>query len=224
MKKFNSQQDILKQVEINKVEVHTRTTHSYFTVLGEEGLGTAEDHYDQIETLKHANQGDMYVMTLSSCPGGCYSGLLAFKNALEGTEAHTVAILEGDLASAGTILPMFFDEVVVTPFTTFMVHSANFGVGRNTASNVERNAAFHAKQVERFLRESYKGFLEEETLRRVIDGVEIYMDEFEIQERMDKRQAFLDALEAGEEGCEDLTCPCHEEEEPSIEDSVVEQQ
>ena len=87
MKKFNSQQDILKQVEINKVEVHTRTTHSYFTVLGEEGLGTAEDHYDQIETLKHANQGDMYVMTLSSCPGGCYSGLLAFKNALEGTHS-----------------------------------------------------------------------------------------------------------------------------------------
>lgn len=204
-KVFKDYQESRNQIEINSVVAHTRTTNSYFTILGEEGVNSVEEHFEQIETLKHANAGDLYVMTISSCPGGNYSGLLAFKNALESTEAHTVAILEGDLASAGTILPMFFDEVMVTPYTTFMVHAANFGVGRNTASNVERNAVFHAKQLERFLRESYRGFLEDDTMQRVIDGLEIYMDEFEIQERLDKRKAMIDS-------------------EQSVNESVVEEQ
>lgn len=199
-RKLSNLQELLP-TNLNKVEVHSRTVNSYFTILGEEGVGSPEDHYDQLETLKHANQGELFVCTISSCPGGNFSGLLAWKNALEGTQAHTVAILEGDLASAGTILPNFFDEVHVTPYTTYMVHSANLGIYRNTAANVERNASFQAKQMERFLRESYEGFLEDDMLQKVIDGVELYMDEFEIQERLDKRREIL-AQECDCEECE----------------------
>lgn len=191
----------LPPTNLNKVEVHTRTVNSYFTTIGEEGVGSPEDHYEQLETLKHANQGELFVLTLSSCPGGNYSGLLAWKNALEGTQAHTVAILEGDLASAGTILPNFFDEIHVTPYTTYMCHSANLGIYRNTAANVERNAAFQAKQMERFLRESYHGFLDEGEIQKLLDGVEMYMNDEEIQERLDKRKEIL----AQECDCEECT-------------------
>ena len=197
-RKFSGLQEQLP-TNINKVDTHSRTVNSYFTIIGEEGVGIPEDHYEQLETLKHANSGELFVCTLSSCPGGSYSGLLAWKNALEGTEARTVAILEGDLASAGTILPNFFDEVHVTPYTTYMVHSANLGIYRNTAANVERNASFQAKQMERFLREAYTGFLEDDLLQKVIDGVELYMDEFEIQERLERRAEKL----AEEASCEE---------------------
>lgn len=205
-RKFSGLQEFIP-TNINKVEVHSRTVNSYFTLIGEEGVGTPEDHYEQLETLKHANENELFVCTLSSCPGGSYSGLLAWKNALEGTEAHTVAILEGDLASAGTILPNFFDEVYVTPYTTYMCHSANFGIYRNTAANVERNAAFQAKQMERFLRESYRGFLDDIEIQKLIDGVELYMDDEEIQERLERRAQLLQE-EAEEEECSpcDDTC------------------
>lgn len=189
-RKLSNLQELLP-TNLNKVEVHSRTVNSYFTTIGEEGVGSPEDHYEQLETLKHANQGELFVLTLSSCPGGNYSGLLAWKNALEGTQAHTVAILEGDLASAGTILPNFFDEIHVTPYTTYMCHSANLGIYRNTAANVERNAAFQAKQMERFLRESYHGFLDEGEIQKLLDGVEMYMNDEEIQERLDKRREIL---------------------------------
>ena len=165
--------------------------NSYFTILGEEGIGGPEDHYEQLETLKHANDGELFVTTFSSNPGGSYSGILAWKNALEGTMAHTVAILEGDLASASTIVPLYFDEIHVTPHTTFMIHSANLGIGRGTASNVERNAAFQAKQMERFLRDAYRFFLTEEEIQKVLDRVELYLDDKDIQKRLEIRKELL---------------------------------
>lgn len=214
-RKLSGLQELIP-TNINKVEVHSRTVDSYFTTIGEEGVGSPEDHYEQLEALKHANSGELFVCTLSSCPGGSYSGLLAWKNALEGTQAHTVAILEGDLASAGTILPNFFDEIHVTPYTTYMVHSANLGIHRNTSANVERNAAFQAKQMERFLREVYEGFLTEEEIQKVLDGVELYMNDDEVQERLDNRREFL-SENSNEEQCVpcDDTCsnidnPCKE--------------
>lgn len=206
-KNLNAMQELLP-MNINKVETHSRTVNSYFTTIGEEGVGSAEDHYDQIETLKHANPGDTYIMTISSGPGGSFSGLLAFKNALESTDANTICILEGDLASACTILPFYFDTIHVTPYTTFMVHSANFGVPRNTASNVERNAAFQAKQIERFLREAYKNFLSESEVLRVLDGAEMYLDEFDIQKRLEVRAEILsEECDCGECDVDDISFP-----------------
>lgn len=194
MKKFN--EIVIPQIgslpdNRNKVETYTRTTNNYFTMLGTDGIGEPEDHYEALEILKHANQGDLFVCTFSSSPGGSYSGILAWKNALESTEARTIAILEGDLASAGTIIPMYFDECHVTPFTTFMCHSANFGISRNTALNVEANAMFQAKIVKRFLRDAYKGFLEESEILKILDGAELYFDEFEIEERLEKRKKIM---------------------------------
>lgn len=214
-RKLSNLQELLP-TNLNKVEVHSRTVNSYFTILGEEGVGSPEDHYDQLETLKHANQGELFVCTISSCPGGNFSGLLAWKNALEGTQAHTVAILEGDLASAGTILPNFFDEIHVTPYTTYMMHSANLGIHRNTSANVERNAAFQAKQMERFLREVYEGFLTEVEIQKVLDGVELYMNDDEVQERLDNRREFLsensneEACVPCDETCSNIDNPCKE--------------
>lgn len=201
-RKFSGLQELIP-TNINKVEVHSRTVNSYFTVLGEEGIGGPEDHYEQLETLKHANDGELFVTTFSSNPGGSYSGILAWKNALEGTMAHTVAILEGDLASASTIVPLYFDEIYVTPHTTFMIHSANLGIGRGTASNVERNAAFQAKQMERFLRDAYRFFLTEEEIQKVLDGVELYLDDKDIQKRLEIRKELL----AEECDCEECV-PC----------------
>lgn len=199
MKKFN--EIMLPQVrETNKVETLSRTTNSYFTVIGEDGIGSPEDHYDQLETLKHASPGETYICTISSSPGGNYSGLLAWKNALEMTEAHTVCILEGDSASACTIIPLYFDECHVTPYTTFMCHSANFGISRNTALNVEANAVFQAKQIKRFIRDAYKHFLTEDEILKILDGSELYLDEFEIQERLQRRAELL-AVEAEEGEC-----------------------
>lgn len=217
---FGGLQELIP-ANINKVEVHSRTVNSYFTTLGEEGIGGPEDHYEQLETLKHANDGELFVTTFSSNPGGSYSGILAWKNALEGTMAHTVAILEGDLASASTIVPLYFDEIHVTPHTTFMIHSANLGIGRGTASNVERNAAFQAKQMERFLRDAYRFFLTEEEIQKVLDGVELYLDDKDIKKRLELRAELLseecDCDECSEEQCVpcDDTCsspdnPCKE--------------
>lgn len=220
MKKFNDE-IIPTMVPLrNKVETLTRTTHNYFTVIGDDGVGRPEDHYEQLETLKHASAGDMFVCTLSSNPGGYYSGLLAWKNALEMTEAHTVCILEGDLASAATILPLYFDECHVTPYTTFMCHSANFGIGRNTALNVEANAMFQAKQVKRFIRDAYKHFLTEEEILKILDGSELYLDEFEIEERL-QRRAELTAAEA-EEDCDCEECSLDEEIVSSVVESMEE--
>lgn len=172
---------------VNKSEViHINLTDS--------GITEIDNHIEQIEAIRHAEPNDVIVVFLSSCPGGYLSTTQSFINAIVSTDAHVIGVLEGENASAATIIAMQCHELVVTPYSSMMIHSAHGGAVGTTA-NTERNAVFSAKWIDKLFRDVYKDFLTEEEFIDVNKGLNIYLNDDEISERLKKREEIRELRE-----------------------------
>lgn len=192
----------------------------YFT---DEGIGGTSQHINEIEAIRSAGPQDILEINVAGNPGGSADCIMTIINALIETPAHTICILSGTNSSAATMIPLVCSEVVVTPYTAMMCHSVSGG-SYGTMANQERSAVFFSKMYSEFMADIYEDFLSTEEIQDLKNGLEIYLNSENIQERLDRRQALL-AEESEEESCDDPTCPCHEEEEESsVEEFVVEEQ
>lgn len=184
---------------VNKSEViHINLTDS--------GITEIDNHIEQIEAIRHAEPNDIIVVFLSSCPGGYLSTTQSFINAIVSTDAHVIGVLEGENASAATIIAMQCHELVVTPYSSMMIHSAHGGAVGTTA-NTERNAVFSAKWIDKLFRDVYKDFLTEEEFIDVNKGLNIYLNDDEISERLKKREEIRSNKQEVDESKHDCESP-----------------
>ena len=145
--------------------------------------------YDEtIYLLQTASPNDVVSFTINS-DGGDLMSLVALQNAIRMSEAKIVMILLGACASAGGA---FFltdaDEYVVGSFTHMMVHNMICGVGFDDTQKIATRARFNESLNIRFVQECYEGFLTEQEIYDVThNSKELYLDEFEIRERLMKR-------------------------------------
>lgn len=145
--------------------------------------------YDEaIYLLQTASPNDVISFTINS-DGGDLMSLVALQNAIRMSEAKIVMILLGACASAGGA---FFltdaDEYIVGSFTHMMVHNMICGVGFDDTQKIATRARFNESLNVRFVQESYEGFLTEQEIYDVThNSKELYLDEFEIRERLMKR-------------------------------------
>lgn len=166
----------------------------YFT---DEGIGGSSQHLEELEAINSAGHGDLVYIHMVGCPGGDGSTTMAIINAIMTTPAHTVCVIEGHNASAGSIIPMVCSEIIVTPYCSLMCHTGHGGE-YGTIMNKARSANFGEKLYHSWLADVYDGFLDEEELRMIFDGLEIYLDSEQIEERLKKR-AELMTVETREE-------------------------
>ena len=145
--------------------------------------------YDEtIYLLQTASPNDVVSFTINS-DGGDLMSLVALQNAIRMSEAKIVMILLGACASAGGA---FFltdaDEYIVGSFTHMMVHNMICGVGFDDTQKIATRARFNESLNIRFVQECYEGFLTEQEIYDVThNSKELYLDEFEIRERLMKR-------------------------------------
>ena len=145
--------------------------------------------YDEtIYLLQTASPNDVVSFTINS-DGGDLMSLVALQNAIRMSEAKIVMILLGACASAGGA---FFltdaDEYVVGSFTHMMVHNMICGVGFDDTQKIATRARFNESLNIRFVQECYQYFLTEQEIYDVThNSKELYLDEFEIRERLMKR-------------------------------------
>lgn len=162
---------------------------------------------DCIEEIKDANQGDIVSLIINT-RGGSLKTALAIINAIEQTEADTVAVIEGEAASAGSLIAMHCQNIELNPYSTLFIHSESFG-SAGKRSEVKAQVEFNLDWVENIFRNSYHGFLTEEEMQQVLDGRDMYFNAEEILQRLQQRQEILEA-EQDEEGCcndcEDCSC------------------
>lgn len=223
MKKFEKQgmpESLYKKKSVS-VETITQSFDVVRIYLTDDGVNGLSEHLDQIEAILEASPNDIIEVYCLACPGGSIDTIVSLLNALANSQAHTVTIVEGHNSSAGTMCAMITDEVRVGMYSSFMLHSASGGVMGSMANTAEA-ARFYEQHYNRFLEDIYYGFITSEEEILLKNGRELYMNSEEIKERLERRKALL--AEEDEEGCDDPTCPCHEEEEPSTEDSVAEEQ
>lgn len=111
--------------------------------------------------------------------------LLGWKQMCQARQIHVLTSEAASCATAFFLSPA--DEYLVFDSASFMIHESSYGSG-GTASNVRRHTQHVDKKNDKFVRDTYKGFLSEDEIEDVLKGVEIYLDSNDIRERLDKRE------------------------------------
>ena len=147
-------------------------------------------YYDEvIALLASASEDDTIVWNINSKGGfvDTLQMLLGWKAMCQAKQVH---VLCGDASSCASA---FFlseaDEYIVSEGATLFIHEFQVG-NRGTNSNVVRRVEHTTKENERFVRETYKGFLDESKgeIDEVLRGVEFYFNADEIRQRLQQRE------------------------------------
>jgi len=145
---------------------------------------------ETIHLLTVASPDDIIVFQINS-QGGQLMSLIALKNAIETSQAQIHMSLLGEASSAGGAL--FLTEGVssysVGKNTCLMIHNMICGTGYDDTHKIVTRAEHNRKVNDRFVRETYRDFLSETEIQSVIEGKEIYLEDFEIKERLEKRES-----------------------------------
>lgn len=172
------------------VDTLTRSFDVIRIYLTEDGIEGVSDHLDQIEAINAACEDDVIEVYCMNCPGGSADTIIALLNALACTDAHTVCIIEGHNASAGTMPAMVTNEVHIGKYASFMLHSVSGGV-IGSMKNTAEAAKFYERQYATFIEEVYQGFVNSDEINLIHNGREIYLSAEDIAQRLESRKDFL---------------------------------
>ena len=147
----------------------------------------AKSFDEVVALLANATEDDEITWNIVS-RGGYINSLEMLLGWKQMCVAKQIHVLTSEAASCSTA---FFlspaDEYLVFDTASFMIHESSYGSG-GTASNVRRHTQHVDKKNDKFVRDTYKGFLSEDEIEDVLKGVEIYLDSNDIRERLDKRE------------------------------------
>ena len=145
------------------------------------------------DLLDNANEGDLIIFKINS-PGGRMDGLSALLDAIETTEATTIADIVGDCYSAASILALSCDECVAGSYANMLCHEVRYGVvgkGSDNLSHVQ-----HYKKIsDKLIKTAYEGFLSAAEIQDVLNGKELFLDSEEIVERLKARAEYFQERE-----------------------------
>lgn len=140
-----------------------------------------------IALLANATEDDEITWNIVSSGGYIDSleMLLAWKEMCAAKQTHVLTSSAASAATAFFLSPA--DQYLVFDTASFMIHESNYGSG-GTASNVRRHTEHVDKKNDKFIRSTYKDFLDESEIEDVLKGVEIYLDADAIRERLSLRE------------------------------------
>ena len=152
-------------------------------------FGDAYTFDEVIHILSTATPDDHITFNINSDGGNLYS-LIALRNAIRATQANIHMNLLGMAASAGGAL--FLESAhsyCVHDNSCLMIHNMICGTGYDDTHKVMTRAEHNKRLNDRFVRETYEDFLTEDEIQKVLDGKEIYLEDFEIRERLITRES-----------------------------------
>ena len=161
-------------------------TSRCITAYLDERIEGAKYYRNLLQSIYNLSQGDRLELVINSY-GGALDGALAIISAMQNTDADTVVMIDGAAASAASLIALAAPTLMVSEYSTMMIHSATFGsVGKQ--SDVISHATFMDKRIKSIMQDIYKDFLSEEELQDVMTGREIWLDAEGIIQRLEQRQ------------------------------------
>lgn len=167
-------------------QVKATPMNTCYTVTINEEFREVQQFAEIVNVLENAQQGD-YVIFKMSTIGGALHAIIPLITALRNTEAQTAMQVESDTASAGTMLMMLVDEVLVNEYATVMFHNVQYGAYGH-GGNVEAQVRHITAGSKKLIRDVYKDFLTEEEIARIELGLEIYLTPEECHDRFKMRE------------------------------------
>lgn len=132
--------------------------------------------------LKHAPAEATVTLHLNT-PGGYLHSAMMLVDAIKNAKAKTVAYLTGTVASAGTIIALSCDELIVSDHLSFMIHNYSASGLSGKAHELKAYQTFTDLNTEKDFRFFYKNFLTEKEMNSVIDGQDLWMNSEEVIRR-----------------------------------------
>ena len=160
----------------------------HYSVNVSQVFGSPHSFDEVIHLLTVATPEDIINFNINSNGGDFYS-LVALRNAIRQTEAQVYMNLLGMAASAGSALFLEnADGYKIHEDSCMMIHSMQCGTGYTDANTIATRAEHNKKINERFVRNTYKDFLTEDEIESVLNSKEIYLEDYEIRERLQQRE------------------------------------
>lgn len=161
-----------------------------YTVNISQVFGDAYTFDEVVHLLTTASPDDSFNIVINSDGGNLFS-LIALRNAIRSSQAQIHMNLLGIGASAGSAL---FLETAhsyqVHDNSCLMIHNMLCGTGFDDTQKIRTRAEYNMKMNERFVRETYQDFLTEDEIYDVIfNSREIYLEDVEIRQRLEQREA-----------------------------------
>ena len=153
---------------------------------------SSEDFLYTLEVLEMAEEHDIVELHVQG-PGGSLDAVITLLHAMDKCKCPVHVIATGSLASAATFPILAADSYELHQFTSFMFHSASFGVAPQKTHDVIEEAIHNWKQCERIIRDMYEGFFTTEELDSMLQGRTFWMDAQEFTERYEERNKILEA-------------------------------
>lgn len=123
-------------------------------------------------------------------PGGLMDSAIMILNAMSESKATIIGNLSGTVASAGTVLALACDQLVIGQHLTFMIHNYSGGmVGKG--HEMKAHQEFVDKNLNDAFKSFYAGFLTPKEMQNIIDGRDLWLSSNEVAERWTNRQALL---------------------------------
>lgn len=179
--------------------VQVSTISSYIEISIDRDITEPEDFRDEIAAIRSAKESDVLHITVNT-GGGSLDTAMAIIAAMRQSKAHIICEAVGTVASAGTLIFLAGHEFRVNDGVEYMMHTASFRYG-GKANNVAEYVNFQQNVVRKMVESSYKNFLTQDEIEKLLSGTDFWMDSEEVCRRLQLRQ---EALEK-EQGVDEIT-------------------
>lgn len=170
-----------------------------FYLCGE--IESPEEYIQWFDTIRHASETDVVKMYINS-PGGNVFTAIQFMRVLKETSAKVVMSVEGECASAATMIFLFGHSFEVSEHSMFMFHNYSSGL-LGKGGELYDQIKHERKWSETLLRDIYKDFLTDKEVDSILDNKDIWMTGEEVIERLKVKKAAIEKEEA-EQDDEDI--------------------
>lgn len=163
----------------NEIPIITNRYHTdaYIT----DGIEEPCVYNELCHKLRTAEEGDTVTLHLNT-PGGMIDSAFMIIDAIKNSKATVTASLTGTVASAGTIIALACDKLVVADYTAWMSHNYSGGLS-GKGHEMKARQEFIDKSLETSFRALHKGFFNDKELRSLIDGKDFWLAKDEVLDR-----------------------------------------
>lgn len=201
-KKLNDDYEDDEQPELMKLFAKPKKTitrsvrqHEHYYPI-DDYIESFDQFSELVELLLTVPEGDTVRLYISSGGGRLDVADMIVARICEAQQrgVNVVAELGQTVASAATFLALSCDEIYPSPNLQWLIHPWSNSVGWGFAQNTFNASLFNKRQSDRFMRETYGGFLTEEELESIIEFPrDLEFDAEQVMERWDNLQVYRQA-------------------------------
>lgn len=165
-----------------------RMSMDYLVTLPSE-IGPPENYSQLIALLAFAEDGDTITIEINNGGGHVYTALQII-NAMMESKAHITTVLNTEAHSAASLIFLAGHSHGVGKFSSMLCHEGQSGdVGK--PSDLRKRLEHYNSEIERILKDTYEGFLTDEEIDKILNGLELLLNDEQIVERLQKREEYF---------------------------------